>query len=1747
MLSSQNSLINKHLLLPIILSLFIGLLAHSNSLQAATFTVNTLDDTEDALAGDGLAEDASGNTSLRAAITEANALAGADTINFDASLTASGSETITLALFDTGLDNGEFGPTAFFITSDITINGPTGDNGITVERDENDNDEFRLFHVTAAGTLSINNLNLGNGLARGGHGGAGGGAGGGGATGMGGAILNEGSTFVFGSTLYSNQAIGGTGARAGSSFAGGGGGGGTGENGGNGSDPSGGTGGDPNGGATNSASGGLGGGGAGGRHRSGAGDQTAGPGGAGGMFGGGGAGGMSNATGGGGDAVAGNGANGGFGAGGGGGGRARSGAATQTHGTAGLGGFAGGDAQNGSAAEGGDGGGGGGLGGAVFNYGGVLSIENSTLSGNSASGGSSGGGPDCCGGTDPLADAHGGSGYGAAIFSYNATLTINHSTLSNNSVNAGESNIAGNFGDADGAVYSLGDGATDTLVINNTIIANTSGGTDFFSTSINAGSNASSGLGNLIENQAGFSGTIVSAANPALGALANNRGPTLTHALNIGSPAIDTGDIGAATGASTDQRGGIFTRVADGDLNGSALLDIGAFELVQIDYGDAQDFISGVGPTSIVLEEGSDDFRISTMGDDTETDPTIRDNFRADDPRMVYNSINDEFFVVWHADDDTGTTIDNEIEIFGQRIDASTGANIGSMIRISSNGPDGDGNYDATDASVAWDSTNNRYMVVWESDDNTPPLVDNEREVFGRIMNADGSGFTSQFRISIMGNDAETDPTIRDNFRADNPDVAYNPGTNEYLVVWKGDDDTAPVVDNEEEVYGHRISNAGALIGSQFRISFMGNEAETDPAIRNQIDANDPRITINTSNNEAFVVWAADDDTGLLVNNEIEIYGQRIATNGSLSGSRIRISTIEMDGVTTFGSPTFNTPPAPVYNAANDEFFVAWIADGPLDNDFEAYAQRLNANTGALIGSEISISQMGGANNVDFDASFVDVALNPTTNTYMIAYHGDDTLDNKFDIYVRRVSAAGAVLDSEDMPISNMGPGNDANYDAQAPAIAFDTTGDRFLIVWEADDDTPPLVDNEVEIHGQFVSDAAIVDYSTRGADNGPGHFLSAGLFMGAGVDNESDGQPGLSVDGDDLLGIDDEDGITGTVQYNIGSPSVDVQVTNTTGSEATLYAWIDYNADGLFDNASEGTSIAVPSPSNNTTVTLNFPAVPAGAAEQTVARFRLSSDVAAASPTGLADGGEVEDHIAESNIDTTPDTFNFTDQVDVSINQLITSDLITVTGINIPAPISVTDGEYSINGQAFTNVAGTVALNDEVQVRHTSSSNFLTPVNTTLDIGGVTNTFTSTTEAEDITPELFSFIDQMDVTTSTVIVSNSITVSGINSMAPINIMNGEYEINSSGMFTNVTGLVSNGDTVRVRHTSSANFLTTVDTFLDIGGTNDTFSSTTEAVDTDPDAFNFVNQVDVPLNSIIVSNSITVTGINTDVAISVTNGEYDINASGVFTSTPGFVNPGDTVRVRHTSANTVVTNTDTVLTISTVSGTFTSTTLDSDVDLSILKLNTTPGVEVGEAQSFEILVSNTGLEDVTGALVSDIMPSDIENVSWTCSGSGSCTTNGTGDISDSVNLPIGTSVTYIVNSTIAAGAQDIFANTATVEVPAGQVDRNPADNSSTVSVEVGVILEDSFESMLLVMEELLSDEEVLLHIAAAELDSTLGPIHHPDFCAIQLNRQTSSDDTNEWISRRWVLSEQGEWQPLVWQIGFDIATLCPTL
>ncbi len=161
--------------------------------------------------------------------------------------------------------------------------------------------------------------------------------------------------------------------------------------------------------------------------------------------------------------------------------------------------------------------------------------------------------------------------------------------------------------------------------------------------------------------------------------------------------------------------------------------------------------------------------------------------------------------------------------------------------------------------------------------------------------------------------------------------------------------------------------------------------------------------------------------------------------------------------------------------------------------------------------------------------------------------------------------------------------------------------------------------------------------YRTLTASGGPRHGISNNIFLGAILpDNEVTGQPTATADGDDTTDTDDEDGVGSfpPLSTTDSSYSVDVTVNNTTGSSAQLLGWIDFNGNGVFDNA-EGTSLNVPTGTVNGSTTLTWSGLSGLPGGTTYARFRLTTDAAitTATPGGTATNGEVEDYTLEITI----------------------------------------------------------------------------------------------------------------------------------------------------------------------------------------------------------------------------------------------------------------------------------------------------------------------------------------------------------------------------------------------------------------------------------------------------------------------------------------------------------------------------------
>ncbi len=171
----------------------------------------------------------------------------------------------------------------------------------------------------------------------------------------------------------------------------------------------------------------------------------------------------------------------------------------------------------------------------------------------------------------------------------------------------------------------------------------------------------------------------------------------------------------------------------------------------------------------------------------------------------------------------------------------------------------------------------------------------------------------------------------------------------------------------------------------------------------------------------------------------------------------------------------------------------------------------------------------------------------------------------------------------------------------------------------------------EVEDHTVVIL-APLTDFGDFNGAPSVSNTASTNLRLGALVDTEYAATTDATATGDDLNGVDDEDGVT-LPTLTAGAPAViPVVATNNTGAGAYLNAWIDYNNNGVFTDSGEQIAMntAVASGTTNSTYNLNI-TVPASAVTGTNVgvRVRISSDNSPGS-TGAGGVGEVEDYVVK-------------------------------------------------------------------------------------------------------------------------------------------------------------------------------------------------------------------------------------------------------------------------------------------------------------------------------------------------------------------------------------------------------------------------------------------------------------------------------------------------------------------------------------
>lgn len=263
-------------------------------------------------------------------------------------------------------------------------------------------------------------------------------------------------------------------------------------------------------------------------------------------------------------------------------------------------------------------------------------------------------------------------------------------------------------------------------------------------------------------------------------------------------------------------------------------------------------------------------------------------------PAVAYNSIHDEYLVVWH------NSWGGNSDIYAQRINGQ-----GELLSWFAVGPTAPLNpypNDRVQPSVAYDSKNDRYLVVWAYDTSGNG---SNWDIHGIMVNWDGpiQGL-HQFIIS----DWPTQQWV--------PKVAYSGVEEEFMIVWRTDHPSVP-----DYISGRRMKASDGSFpstGSDFTISHI-----TQGRVN-------PEISFNLWRNEYLVVY----------DNTEDVFGSRFSGKGvPLAGGEFGIA----------GWPGAEVLPSVAYCWENDQYLVAWQNPQP-----DIYARFINGD-GTLDGGPLHL------------------------------------------------------------------------------------------------------------------------------------------------------------------------------------------------------------------------------------------------------------------------------------------------------------------------------------------------------------------------------------------------------------------------------------------------------------------------------------------------------------------------------------------------------------------------------------------------------------------------------------------------------------------------------------------------------------------------------------------------------------------------------------------------------------------------
>jgi uncharacterized repeat protein (TIGR01451 family) len=641
---------------------------------------------------------------------------------------------------------------------------------------------------------------------------------------------------------------------------------------------------------------------------------------------------------------------------------------------------------------------------------------------------------------------------------------------------------------------------------------------------------------------------------------------------------------------------------------------------------------------------------------------------------------------------------------------------------------------------------------------------------------------------------------------------------------------------------------------------------------------------------------------------------------------------------------------------------------------------------------------------------------------------------------------------------------------------------------------------------------------ATALSNDGARHIIPTGgttIYLGTAPDADIDGPNTQFADGDDRVGIDDEDGVQplDIASWVDGVGGGQLQVTVPAGKTGYLVGWIDFDHDDtLIDKGEMIISQVILGTGSPQTIIFDIPAGTIDSVDESwLSRFRIFSEAPAFplfSYTGVATDGEVEDHLFRRNVgaaigdrvwmDTDADgvqdddefgiagvTVRLKNSVGAVVATMTTSDgTMDVDGDGVVDPVGyyrfggLAAGTYSVEVVSpagytigYDENSGTTSPDGVTSVSVVSNDQHLTAdfglIPTLANISGSVfydanhnNTFGGDSGFGAVTVQLWTDpngdgdpSDGIQVAESYTGTDGAYLFEDVPSYRYVIV-----EVDPKGYVSDADtsgSLTDNRISVVLAGVDSTgnNYLDDGPALMSIGGTvfNDGGPGTSSN--------NTFDASDTPLAGVTLTLYIDADGNG---VVDATDPMVDTTVTGA-DGTYSFANlPAGKYLVKESDPEGFLSDTPNVIAVALATTSVTGIDfLDdergADGDLAVTKTDGRTENIPGGTTVYTIVVSNSGPTFASGARVVDDVPSELTGVTWTATYTGSGSTgaaSGTGDIDTLIQLASGGTATFTVTGTILTTFTDVLTNTATVTPPNDFIDPVPSNNTATDTTDV---------------------------------------------------------------------------------------------